>query len=93
MANFLYNVEGAGSRPIEVRNAGKKLAGKVLSVEYRLPWKEAAGTKQYGNNTADGVNMVLLITDEALLSAADICGLAVYGRNVFPKQKGKQFQT
>ena len=53
-------------------NAWRKLAGEVLSVEYHLPWKEAAGTKQYGLNTTDGVNMVLLITDEALLCAEDI---------------------
>ena len=49
--------QGAGRSPIVAGNRWRKLAGKVLSIEYRLPWKEAAGTKQYGLNTPDGVNM------------------------------------
>ena len=58
-----------------------------MSTEYKLPWKEAAGVRQYGLNTQDGVNMALLITEDTLATAEDLCALAVDGRNSFNEAK------
>ena len=72
-------------------NALKKLAGKLLSIEYRVPWKEATGLRQYGLNTPDGANVVHLITEEALFSTEDLCAiLAIGGSNAFNEAKIKR---
>ena len=61
--------------------------GKALLTEYKLPWKEAAGHRQYGLHTPDGVNMVLLLTEDALATAQDMCAVAIDGRNSFNEAK------
>ena len=76
-----------GQRPIVAGNSCRKLAGKVLSTEYKLPWKEAAGVRQYGLNTPDGIGMALLITEDTLATAEDLCARAVDERNSFNEAK------
>ena len=45
------------------------------------------GSRQYGLNTLDGVNVVLLISEEALFSAEDMCSGGIDGRNTFNEVK------
>ena len=61
--------------------------GKALSAEYKLPWKEAAGHRQHGLHTPGSVNMVLLLTEDALATAQDMCAVAIDGRNSFNEEK------
>ena len=42
-------------------------------------------------NTSDGVNMVVLITEEPIFSAEDMCSMAVDERNAFNKAKRQAF--
>ena len=54
----------AGARvvgPVVEGEVPLKAAGKVMAIDFRLPWKEAGGKFQYGLNMPDGVNMVVLI--------------------------------
>ena len=77
MAFSFLKDEGAGRRPIVAGNAFRKLVGKALLTEYKLPWKEAARHRQYEQHTPGSVNMVLLLTEDALATAQDLCALTI----------------
>ena len=61
----------------------RKAAGKAMAIEFRLPWKEAGGKFQYGLNTPDGVNMVILMIQDTLRQNADHSATTVDSRNAF----------
>ena len=44
----------------------RKTVGKAMAIEYRVAWKESSGRLQYGLNTPDGVNMVVLMVQDSL---------------------------
>ena len=54
-----------------------------MAIEYRVPWNEASGRLQYGLNTPDGVNMVVLLVQETLEKNRDHCAMTVDGENAF----------
>ena len=60
MFAFIKDDRG-GKRPIVAGDSLRKIAGKAMAIEYRVPWNEASGRLQYGLNTPDGVNMVVLL--------------------------------
>ena len=61
----------------------EKTAGKAMAIEHRLPWKESSSRLQYGLNTPDGVNMVVLMVQESLEKHRHHCAIAVGGENAF----------
>ena len=65
----------------------RKTAGKVMAIEYRLPWKESSGRLQYGLNNPDGVNMVVLMVQDSLVKNIHHCAMAVDGENAFNSVK------
>ena len=56
-----------------------------MAFEYRLPWKESSGRLQYGLNTPDGVNMVVLMVHDSLVITINRhhCAMAVDGEHTF----------
>ena len=44
----------------------RKTAGKAMAIDLHIQWKESSGTHQYGLNTTDGVNMVVLMVTDTL---------------------------
>ena len=65
MFAFLKNDRG-DKRPVAAGEVLRKVAGKAIAIDYRVPWKEAGGPFQYGLNTPDGVNMVILMVEDTL---------------------------
>ena len=61
----------------------RKAAAKATVIEFRLSWKEAGGKFQYGLNTPDGVNMVVLLIHDTLRQNMDYSATTVDGRNTF----------
>ena len=54
--------------------------------------KESSGTHQYGLNTTDGVNMVVLMVTDTLQQNVD-GATAIDGENAFNAMKGKRYLT
>ena len=53
-------------RPVAAGEVLRKAAGKALAIDHKVPWKESSGRFQYGLNTPDGVNMVVLMVEDTL---------------------------
>ena len=79
--------ERGGKRPVVAGDSLRKTAGKAMAIEYRLPWKESSGRLQYGLNTPDGVNMVVLMVQESLEKHRNHCAMAHLSSLVIGIQK------
>ena len=64
-----------------------KTAGKALAIDHKVPWKESSGRFQYGLNTPDGVNMVVLMVEDTLRQNVGHGAMAVDGENAFNAAK------
>ena len=82
MFAFLKNERG-DKRPVAAGEVLRKVAGKAIAIDYRVPWKEAGGRHQYGLNTPDGVNMVILMVEDTICQNVSHGALAVDGQNAF----------
>ena len=82
MFAFLKN-EAGDKRPVVAGDTLRKTAGKAMAIDLRIQWKESAGPHQYGLNTADGVNMVVLMVTDTLQQNLGHCATAVDGQNAF----------
>ena len=82
MFAFLKNNQ-RGKRLVVAGEVLRKAADKAMAIDYRLPWKEAGGKVQYGLNTADGVNMVVLMVHDTLCQNVGQAATTVDGRNAF----------
>ena len=82
MFAFLKNDRG-DKRPVAAGEVLRKVAGKAIAIDYRVPWKEAGGPFQYGLNTPDGVNMVILMVEDTLKQNINHGAMAVDGQNAF----------
>jgi hypothetical protein len=82
MFAFIKDDRG-GKLPIVAGDSLRKIAGKAMAIEYRVPWKEASGRLQYGLNTPDGVNMVVLLVQETLEKNRGHCAMTIDGENAF----------
>ena len=76
-----------GKRPVAAGEVLRKAAGKAMAIELRVPWKEASGRFQYGLNTPDGVNMVVLMVEDTLQQNAGHGAMAIDGQNTFNAAK------
>ena len=65
----------------------RKAAGKALATDHKVPWKESSGRFQYGLNTPDGVNMVVLMVEDTLRQNVGHGAMAVDGENAFNAAK------
>ena len=65
MFAFLKNDRGDKSAVV-AGEVLRKVAGKAIVIDYRVPWKEAGGSFHYGLNTPDRVNMVILMVEDTL---------------------------
>ena len=54
-----------------------------MAIDLRIQWKESSGTHQYGLNTTEGVNMVVLIVTDTLQPNVGHGATAVDGENAF----------
>ena len=76
----------------------RKTAGKAMAIELRVQWKESSGVHQYGLNTTDGVNMVVLMATDTLQQNVGHGATVIDGENAFnalKRQKilGRLFTT
>ena len=53
-------------RPVASGEVLRKAAGKALAIDQKKPLKESSGRFQYGLNTPDGVNMVVLMVEDTM---------------------------
>ena len=69
-----------------------------MAINLPIQWKESSGTHQYGLNTTDGVNMVVLIVTDTLQQHVGHGATAIDGENAFNAMKRQKildrlFQT
>ena len=65
----------------------RKTAGKAMAIELRVQWKESSGVLQYGLNSTDGVNMVVLMVMDTLQQNVGQGATAIDGENAFNAMK------
>ena len=56
-------------------------------MDYKIQWKESVGGRQYGLSTPDGINMVMLMTDDAFNTEEDMAVEVIDGRNAYNAAK------
>ena len=76
----------------------RKTAGKALAIDLQIQRKESSGTHQYGLNTTDGVNMVVLMVTDTLQQNVGHGATAIDGEYAFNAMKRQKildrlFQT
>ena len=62
------------------------IAGKAMAIDLRVQWNESIGTHQYGPNTMDGVNIVVLMVTDTLQQNVGQEATAIDGENAFNMQ-------
>ena len=65
----------------------RKAAVKAMAIDFKIPWKESSGRLQYGLNTPDGVNLVVLMVEDSLKQNVGHGAMAIDGQNAFNATK------
>ena len=61
----------------------RKKFGKTIAIDLSIPWKDSSETHQYGLNTLDEVNMMVLMATDLLQQNVGLAAAAIDGQNVF----------
>ena len=83
---FIKNDRG-DVRPVAAGKVQRKASGKAIAIDHKVPWKEASGRFQYGLNTPDRVNMVVLMVEDTIKQNVGHGAAAVDGENAFNAAK------
>ena len=86
----INNTQG-DKRPVVAGKVFRKAAGKMMSIDFKLPWKDAGGKFQYGLKRPDRVNMVVLIIQHMLRQNVEHSSTTVNGRNAFSSATRQDF--
>ena len=74
-------------RSVDAGEVLRKAAGKAFLIDHKIPWKESTGRFQYGLNSPDEVNMVVLMVEDTLGRNIGHGEIVVDGENAFNAAK------